>query len=322
MKKIGILTSGGDAPGMNSVIHAAVRKALKEGLEVVGIKKGFYGLVFEEVMELDAKSVCNINNFGGTMLISARCKELFSDAGQQKAVDCAKKLGLDAIIAIGGDGTFRGAKKLAARGLPIIGIPGTIDLDIDSTDYTIGFDTAVNTVVDAIGKLTDTLLSHQRCSVVEVMGRDNGSIALWSALATGADDVLVPEMPDVSMGDVVEQISNNREKGKMHHIVVVSEGLGPGASVLLANTIEEYTGISTKATILGHLQRGGRPSALDRTRGAHMGTMAVNLLKDGTKDCIIVFRNGKYDHIPFSETTNCKKEFDLETYKMVRELSY
>ena len=319
MKKIGLLTSGGDAPGMNSVIRSVVRTASKNDLQVCGIKRGYEGLLSGDVIDLTAKSVSDISDHGGTMLLSARCEEMRSEAGLKRAYEMSKIFGLDALIVIGGDGTITGASLLNNLGLPVIGIPGTIDLDLDCSEYTIGFDTAINTGVDAISKVQDTTFSHERVSIVEVMGRNCGALAIWCAIATGADDVLVPEVPDVTHEDVIRHILSNRSKGKRQNIIIFAEGYGK--SHHLVNKIEDVTGISSRATVLGHIQRGGAPSALDRFHGSNMGSYAVNLLLQGEQNRIVIVKGGKYDHIDIHEGLAYKKPFDMDLYNQVRKLS-
>lgn len=314
-----MLTSGGDAPGMNSVIRAVVRSALKEGIQVTGIKRGYEGLISGDVVELGTQSVSDISDHGGTMLLSARCEEMKSDEGLKRAYEMARIFGFEALIVIGGDGSLTGAKRLSQLGLNVIGIPGTIDLDLACTEYTLGFDTAVNTGMEAISKIRDTTSSHERVSVVEVMGRNCGSIALWCAIASGADDVLVPEVPGINDDEVIRQIISNRAKGKKHNLIVVAEGVGK--SQALATKIQEITGIASRATILGHLQRGGAPTAIDRVHGSNMGNIATDLLIKGEKNVIIVVKDGKYDHINIESALEYTREFDMEMYKRVRNLS-
>ena len=255
IKTIGVLTSGGDAPGMNAAIRAVVREAIVKGLKVKGIKRGYAGLLQEEIVDMEAKDVSDIIERGGTILQTARCMEFTTPEGQQKGAEICKKHGIDGIIVIGGDGSFKGAQKLAALGINTIGLPGTIDLDIACTEYTIGFDTAVNTAMEAIDKVRDTSTSHERCSIIEVMGRGAGYIALWCGIANGAEDILLPEKYDYDEQKLVNNIIEKRKHGKKHHIIVNAEGIGHSAS--MAKRIEAATGIETRATILGHMQRGG-----------------------------------------------------------------
>ena len=281
IKTIGVLTSGGDAPGMNAAVRAVVRTAVTAGCDVKGIQKGYAGLLEEEIIDLNAGSVSDILNRGGTFLYTARCEEFRTAEGQKKGAEICRKHGIDGIVVIGGDGSFRGAQKLAALGINTIGVPGTIDLDIACTDYTIGFDTAVNTAMDAIDKVRDTSTSHERCSIIEVMGRNAGYIALWCGIANGAEDILLPENYNYDEQMLVDHIIWSRKIGKTHHIIINAEGIGHSTS--MARRIEAATGIETRATILGHLQRGGNPTAKDRVYASIMGAMAVDLLKSEAK---------------------------------------
>ena len=318
-QKIGVLTSGGDAPGMNAAIRAVVRTALYRGLEVVGIRRGYEGLLSAEIVNMTARSVSDTMHRGGTMLLTARCNEMTTAEGQQKAAQICKILGLDALVVIGGDGSFRGAEKLSKHGVNVIGIPGTIDLDIKCTDYTIGFDTAVNTGTEAIGKIRDTSSSHERCSIVEVMGRNAGFIALWCSLTGGAEEVLIPEMDTVNTETVIRQIIENRAKGKTHNLIVVAEGVG--GSVKLAKEIQEVTGIESRATILGHLQRGGAPTALDRMHASMMGFTAVEAVLAGERNRVVVFRGGQHYTMDIEEALNCERTYDNKMYEMIKILA-
>ena len=320
MKKIGILTSGGDAPGMNSVIRAVVRSAVKENIKVTGIRRGYEGLISGDIIEMGADSVSDISDHGGTMLLSARCEEMKTEQGLKRAYEMAKIFSFDALVVMGGDGSFTGAKKLSEHGINVIGIPGTIDLDMPFTEYTIGFDTAVNTGMDAISKIRDTTSSHERVSIVEVMGRNCGAIALWCAIASGADEVLIPEVSDINEDEVIRQIISNRAKGKKHNLIVVAEGVG--GSQELAKKIQDITGIASRATILGHLQRGGAPSAVDRVHGSAMGSLAVELLVSGERNRVIIMKNGKYDHLDIGQALEQEMEFDQTMYNRVRNLSF
>jgi len=319
MKKIAILTSGGDAPGMNPAIRAAVKQGLNAGLSIVGIKKGYEGLFSKEFTSLNSKDVSGIINYGGTILRTARCEEMMQPEGVKKAFEIIKDLGIEGLIVIGGDGSLTGAKKLSDYGLPVIGIPGTIDLDLDCTEYTIGFDTAVNTAVDAIGRIRDTSSSHDRCSVIEVMGRNCGYLAVWSAITSGACAALVPEVPEIGIDNVIERIIKNRLKGKTHNIVVVAEGVGN--SYDLTKQIETKTGIESRSTVLGHLQRGGPPTVLDRKHATAMGSLAVEALLSGNANKITILKNGKYELIDIEEGLNYKREFDRKLFDMVSCLS-
>jgi 6-phosphofructokinase 1 len=318
-KRVAILTSGGDAPGMNAVIRAVVRSGINSGFEMYGVRKGYTGLLNGDLFKMDTKSVSDIVHRGGTILLTARCLEMMEEEGQKRAAEICKIFRLDALIVIGGDGSFNGAKSLAKYGVNAIGIPGTIDLDIACTDYTIGFDTAVNTAMDAIGKIKDTSSSHERCSVVEVMGRNAGYIALWCAMTGGAEEVLIPEMGKLNEEEVIKQILANRSTGKKHNLVVVAEGVGGAAQ--LAKKIEAVTGIETRATILGHLQRGGSPTALDRMHASMMGDYAIELIKKDTYNRVISYKDGKYTDIDIVEALEMKKEIDNRLYDIVKLLA-
>ncbi len=256
IKTIGVLTSGGDAPGMNAAIRAVVRRAVSLGLKVKGIRKGYNGLLNEEIIDMTARDVSDTISRGGTILYTARCAEFREEEGQRLGAEVCRKHGIDGMVVIGGDGSFAGAQKLAGLGINTIGVPGTIDLDIACTDYTIGFDTAVNTAMDAIDKVRDTASSHERCSIIEVMGRNAGYIALWCGIANGAEDVLLPENYDYDEQKLINNLINNRKRGKKHHIIINAEGIGH--SVSMARRIEAATGVETRATILGHMQQIGR----------------------------------------------------------------
>ena len=258
VKTIGVLTSGGDAPGMNAAIRAVVRTALNKGLKVKGIMRGYAGLLQEEIVDMNGKSVADIIGRGGTILYTARCPEFTTPEGQQLGADMCRKHGIDGLVVIGGDGSYRGAGKLSALGVNTVGLPGTIDLDIACTDYTIGFDTAINTAMEAIDKVRDTSTSHERCSIIEVMGRHAGYIALWCGIANGAEDILLPERYDGNEQILINRIIENRKRGKKHHIIINAEGIGHSAS--MARRIEAATGLETRATILGYMQRGGSPT--------------------------------------------------------------
>lgn len=264
VKTVGILTSGGDAPGMNAAIRAVVRTALASGMKVKGIRHGYAGLLNNEIIDMDSKMVHEIARLGGTILFTARCDEFKTKEAQQRGAEILKENGIDGLIVIGGDGSFRGAQKLSELGINTIAIPGTIDLDINCTEYTVGFDTAVNTAMEAIDKVKDTSTSHERCSIIEVMGRNAGHIALWCQMANGADGILIPERDEFDEQDLIDTILRNRSKGKSHHVIINAEGVGH--TDRLARRIEAATGIETRATILGHIQRGGAPTARDRDR--------------------------------------------------------
>ena len=306
VETIGVLTSGGDAPGMNAAIRAVVRKALSQGLKVKGISQGYKGLLNEEIEDLYPWSVSDIISKGGTILYTARCAEFRTSEGQDQGAEICRKHGIDGLVVIGGDGSFNGARQLAARGINTIGVPGTIDLDIACTDYTIGFDTAVNTAMEAIDKVRDTSTSHERCSIIEVMGRNAGYIALWCGIANGAEDILLPERYDYDEQKLINNIINNRKRGKKHHIIINAEGIGHSTS--MARRIEAATGVETRATILGHLQRGGSPTCRDRVYASMMGAYAADLLAQGQSNRVVAFKNGEYVDFDISEALDMQKE--------------
>ena len=315
---IGVLTSGGDAPGMNAAIRAVVREAIAKGKKVKGIKRGYAGLLQEEIVDMEAKDVSDIIQRGGTILQTARCMEFKTPEGQQRAAEICKKHGIDGIIVIGGDGSFRGAQKLAALGINTIGLPGTIDLDIACTEYTIGFDTAVNTAMEAIDKVRDTSTSHERCSIIEVMGRGAGYIALWCGIANGAEDILLPEKYDYDEQKIVNHIIENRKRGKQHHIVN-AEGIGHSAS--MAKRIEAATGVETRATILGHMQRGGSPTCKDRVYASTMGALAVDLLCEGKSNRVVGYRHGDFVDDDIDEALAMQKCIPEYQYQISKNLS-
>lgn len=318
MKKIAILTSGGDAPGMNAAIRAAVRCGISEGLDVYGIKRGFAGLLENDFKQLNMRSVSDIVQRGGTILRTARSSEFFTESGQELAVRFLKRRGIDGLIVIGGDGSIHGAKALSERGIPTIGIPGTIDNDLAYTQYTLGFDTACNTVLDAINKLRDTMSSHDRICIVEVMGRSCGDIALMSGLCGGAEIILVPEVK-VSFENIISKLDEYKHRGKHSSIIVMAEGAGRAEE--LRERIKEHTGGGVRATVLGHLQRGGSPSCRDRFLGTSWGVYAVRLLKAGVGNRICGIRDDKFFDIDIVEGLNMKKTFDYELYKMASVVS-
>ena len=299
VKRIGVLTSGGDAPGMNPCVRAVVRTALYHGLECYGIRRGWNGLITGDIVRLDEKSVSHTINRGGTILYTARSQEFMTEEGQRRAVSTCKFLGLDSIIAIGGDGTFRGAQALSKYGINVIGIPGTIDNDISCTNYCIGFDTAANTAIECIDKLRDTMQSHERCSVVEVMGRRAGHLALQVGCAVGATAICLPERQLDFDTEIVERMRIGRIKGRNHHIIIVAEGYGSAQEV--ADQIHEATGIDTRVTILGHIQRGGSPSAMDRVMATRMGYAAVRALMEGKTNRVVVSDNNIVTDIDIEE---------------------
>ncbi len=314
MKTIGVLTSGGDAPGMNAAIRSVVRTAASMGINVVGIRRGYNGLIDCDVTPMDVRAVSDIIHRGGTILYTARSPQFKTEEGMQTAVANCKKLGIEGVVVIGGDGSYRGARDLSLRGVPCVGLPGTIDNDIQSTDYTIGFDTAMNTAMEMVDKLRDTTQSHERCSVVEVMGRRAGHLALQTGIAVGATAILVPEIPcDVS--SVIKKIELTRKTGKKHFIVVVAEGYDIGTSEV-ASAIAENTGVETRATVLGHVQRGGSPTVRDRVMASYMGYTAVKLLSQGIGNRVVGYRQDKIVDYDIYEALNMNKEFDKEAYQI------
>ena len=319
MKTIGVLTSGGDAPGMNAAIRAVVRTALSKGLKVKGIMRGYAGLLNEEIIDMDARSVSDIIQKGGTILYTARCEEFRTAEGQQKGAEICKKYGIDGLVVIGGDGSFQGAQKLSHLGINTIGVPGTIDLDIACTDYTIGFDTAVNTAMEAIDKIRDTSTSHERCSVIEVMGRRAGYFALWCGIANGAEDILLPERYDGDESKLIEHIKDTKKKGKKHHIVINAEGIGD--SQKLAEKIEAETGMETRATILGHMQRGGSPTCKDRVYASLMGAYAVDLLCEGKSNRVVAYAHGDYVDYEIDEALAMQKDISEYQFNVSKNLA-
>lgn len=320
IKTIGVLTSGGDAPGMNAAIRAVVRRGLAHGVKMKGIYKGYDGLLNEEIVDMTARDVADTIGRGGTILYTARCAEMRTEEGQQKAADICRKHGIDGLVVIGGDGSFAGAQKLANLGINTVGVPGTIDLDIACTEYTIGFDTAVNTAMDAIDKVRDTSTSHERCSIIEVMGRNAGYIALWCGIANGAEDILLPEKYDYDEQKIINNIIDNRKKGKKHHIIINAEGIGH--SEAMAKRIEAATGIETRATILGHMQRGGTPSCKDRVYASIMGAKAVDVLLEGKTKRVICYRDGEYIDMDINEALAMKKTISEYQFEVSYSLSH
>jgi len=319
MRTIGLLTSGGDAPGMNACIRAVVRTALHQGLNVKGIMRGYSGLLTEEIVDMDTTSVAEIIDEGGTILYTARCDEMRTEDGPANAAEVLKKHGIDGLVVIGGDGSFAGAGKISQYGINVMGVPGTIDLDIACTDYTIGFDTAVNTAMQAIDKVRDTSTSHERCSIIEVMGRHAGYIALWCGIANGAEYILLPEKYDGNEQMLVDTIIDSHKRGKNHHIIINAEGIGHSTS--MAKRIEAATGIETRATILGYLQRGGSPTAKDRVYASKMGARAVELLLEGAKNRVVASQNGKIVDFDIQEGLAMQKAFPDEDFDLARMLT-
>ena len=318
-KKIAVLTSGGDAPGMNAAVRAVVRTAISFGMEVYAVRHGYNGLLTGEVEKMDLRSVSNIIQRGGTALLTARSPEYNTPAGVKKAADKCREMGIDGVVVVGGDGSFRGARDLTGAGIPCIGIPGTIDNDIACTDYTIGYDTAMNTAMEMIDKIRETTESHDRCNVVEVMGRRCGDIALNTGIAVGAISTLVPEVEYDFEKDVIERIKKAQETGKHHFIVVVAEGIGHVEEI--CKKIEAATGIESRATILGHVQRGGSPTVHDRVVASRMGYYAVELLRDGKSNRVLAMKGEDIIDLDITEALDMPRVFDEKLYKISMELS-
>lgn len=319
VKTIGVLTSGGDAPGMNAAIRAVVRTAIASGLNVKGIRRGYTGLLEEDIVDMNARSVADIIQRGGTILYTARCPEFMTANGQDKGADICRKHGIDGLVVIGGDGSFQGARQLAARGVNTVGLPGTIDLDIACTEYTIGFDTAVNTAMQAIDKVRDTSTSHERCSIIEVMGRNAGYIALWCGIANGAEDILTVECYDRDESKIIENIRLKKKVGKTHHIIINAEGIGD--SYGMAKRIEAATGMETRATVIGHIQRGGSPTCKDRVYASAMGAKAVDILVAGGSNRVVAYKHGEYVDFDIEEALRMKKTLDPYLFEMSRKLA-
>ena len=319
VRRIGVFTSGGDAPGMNAAIRAVVRTSLHMGIECVGIRRGYHGLINGDFTKLTFESVSDLSRRGGTMLYSARSEEFKTPAGQERAVATCKMLGLDALVGIGGDGTFSGLLCLAKRGLSVVGIPGTIDNDIACCEYTIGYDTAMNTCMEMVDKLRDTAQSHDRCSVVEVMGRRAGYLALNVGIAVGATSIIVPEIPYDFERDIIKRMEATSATGKKHFIIVVAEGVGHVIDI--AEQIEKRTGIESRATILGHVQRGGSPSIRDRILASQMGYYAVELLLNGKGNRVVAIQSDKIVDFDIEEALQMKKPFDFEMFNMAHQIS-
>ena len=319
MKSIAVLTSGGDAPGMNPAVRAVVRTACQRGIKVYGVDRGYTGLINGDIHEMNLRSVSDIITRGGTILYSARCPEFKTEEGLQKAVSTCKKFGIDGMVIIGGDGSFRGARDLSLRGIPCIGLPGTIDNDISCTDYTIGYDTCLNTIVQMVDRIRDTSESHDRCTVVEVMGRGAGYLALEAGIAVGATSIIVPEVEYDIERDVIARIREFQKTGKKHFIVVVAEGVGGTAEI--AKKIEAETGVESRATILGHVQRGGSPTARDRIMASQMGSRAVDLLTQGIGNRVVGIRDNKIVDFDIFEALKMTKTIDMKDYELAHEIS-
>ncbi|MGX9291105.1 6-phosphofructokinase [Bacillus sp. A015] len=318
MKRIGVLTSGGDSPGMNAAVRAVVRKAIYHNVEVYGIYNGYSGLINGKIEKLEIGSVGDIIHRGGTKLYTARCPEFKTVEGREKGIENLKKFGIEGLVVIGGDGSFMGAKKLTELGFPCVGVPGTIDNDIPGTDFTIGFDTALNTVIDAIDKIRDTATSHERTYVVEVMGRHAGDIALWSGLAGGAESILIPEA-DYDMDEIIARLRRGHERGKKHSIIIVAEGVGSG--VEFGKRIEEETSLETRVSVLGHIQRGGSPSAFDRVLASRLGAYAVELLLEGSGGRCVGIQSNELVHHDILDILDKKHTVDQQMYRLSQELS-
>ena len=319
IKTIAVLTSGGDAPGMNAAIRAVVRTALSRGLKVKGIKRGYNGLLNEEIIDMEARNVSDILQRGGTVLGTARCLEFKKAEYQKKGAEICRKHGIDGIVVIGGDGSYRGAQALSRLGINTVGLPGTFDLDIACTEYTIGFDTAVNTAMQAIDKVKDTSSSHERCSIIEVMGRNAGYIALWCGIANGAEDILIPEKYDYNEQEIINHIIDSRKKGKTHHIIINAEGIGHSTS--MAKRIEAATGIETRATILGYMQRGGNPTAIDRYYASIMGAYAVDIMLQGKTNRVVGYKHGEFVDFDIEEALQMEKGIDEYQFEVARLLT-
>jgi 6-phosphofructokinase 1 len=318
MKKIGVLTSGGDAPGMNAAIRAVVRKAIYHNLEIYGIKNGFQGLIDGNIQKMELGSVGDIIQRGGTLLRSARSNAFITDEGQQKGIEQLKKHDIEGLIVIGGDGSFRGAQKLTEKGFPCIGVPATIDNDIAGTDFTIGFDTALNTIIEAIDKIRDTATSHERTYVIEVMGRNAGDLALWAGLSGGAESILIPEKQE-DFEDIVERLKRGHERGKKHSIIVVAEGVGSGFDY--GERIQEATSLETRVTVLGYIQRGGSPTASDRVLASRLGAMSVDLILTGEAGRMVGIQHNKLVDQKISDVLEKEHQTDIDMYNLSKELS-
>ena len=316
MKTIGVLTSGGDAPGMNAAVRAVVRTAISLGMTVKGIRRGYAGLIEDDIIDMDARSVSDVINRGGTILYTARCPKFRTEEGVIEAVQTCKKHGIEGLVVIGGDGSYRGALDLSRHGVPCVGVPGTIDNDIGCTDYTIGFDTAMNTAVEMVDKIRDTAQSHDRCSVIEVMGRHAGYIAVQTGIEVGATAIMVPEVP-VNMESIIRKINTTKQNGKKHFIVIVAEGVGGTEEI--AKQIMAGTGVDTRATILGHVQRGGNPTLRDRLRATQMGYEAVQLLYRGKGNRVVSYKGSEIVSYDIEEALKMKKDFDMRMLQIALE---
>jgi 6-phosphofructokinase 1 len=318
VKKIGVLTSGGDAPGMNAAIRAVVRKAIYHNVDVYGIKYGYQGLMEGNIKKMDLGSVGDIIHRGGTILASARSEEFKTEKGQQRAIEQLKKWGIEGLVVIGGDGSFHGAQKLTSKGFPCIGVPGTIDNDIPGTDFTIGFDTSLNTVLEAIDRVRDTATSHERTYIIETMGRDAGDLALWAGLAGGAESIIIPEV-DEPFSEIYRRLERSRERGKKHSIIVLAEGVSNGFD--FADRIKKETGLDTRVTVLGYIQRGGSPTAQDRVLASRLGARAVELLIENKADRMVGIQNNEIVDNDIDEILSSKHRLNKGMYNLSKELS-
>ncbi len=318
MQKIAVLTSGGDAPGMNAAVRAVVRRGISHGMEVYGIYHGYEGLMLGQIERMNVGSVGDIIQRGGTILHSSRSEEFKTDAGQKKGIENLRAKGIEGLVVIGGDGSFRGAQRLSDKGFSTIGIPGTIDNDIAGTEMTLGFDTAVNTVLEAIDKIRDTATSHERIFVVEVMGRHRGDIALWAGLSGGAESILIPEM-EFEITDVTNRLLEGNKRGKKHSIIIVAEGVCPASEI--ARQIKEEAGLDTRVTVLGHVQRGGSPTAFDRMLGSRLGAKAVDLLREGESGKMVGIRQNRITSVDFADVFSGEHSIDMDIYELGKTLS-
>ena len=315
---IGVLTSGGDAPGMNAAVRAVVRTAVHAGMKVKGIRRGYSGLLEEDFVDMETRSVADIIQKGGTILYTARCPEMLRPEGPEKAAYVCRKNGIDALVVIGGDGSYRGALGISKHGINVIAIPGTIDLDVASSDYTIGFDTALNTAMDAIDRVRDTSASHERCSIIEVMGRKAGHIAMWCGIANGAEEILIPERYDYEEQAIIDRIALRKKLGKKLHIIINAEGVGDSNG--MAKRIEAATGLETRATIIGYIQRGGSPTCRDRVFASAMGAHAVDILLAGGSNRAVCFLKGEFTDMDLAEAIAMKKDIDTYLWDISRKL--
>lgn len=319
VKTIGVLTSGGDAPGMNAAIRAVVRTSIANGVKVKGIRRGYAGLLEEDIFDMNSLSVSDIIQLGGTILYTARCRRFMEEEHQKKGAEICRKHGIDGVVVIGGDGSFNGASRLSENGINTIGVPGTIDLDVACTEYTIGFDTAINTAMEAIDKLRDTSESHERCSIVEVMGRTAGHIALWTGIASGAEYILTTEEYHGDIQRIITKIKDRRKMGKKNHIIINAEGVGNSNE--MAKVIELATGVETRATILGHIQRGGNPTCKDRVYASAMGAKAVELLCEGASNRVVAYKDGEFIDFDIQEALAMKKGLDPYLFHITKKLT-